>query len=100
MWKRLISLSLTFGLAATAPPAVAQTSCAPHDVVSARLVEQYGEEKIGAGLQSGARLFEVWRSEETGSWTILALGPDGIACVMASGFAWTDQQPKMTGTKS
>ena len=91
MWKRLISLSLTFGLAATAPPALAQTTCGGHETIVQGLATDYQESRIGRGLQSSTSLFEVWRSNEKGSWTILMLRPDGVACVIASGFAWTDE---------
>ena len=91
MWKRLISLSLTFGLAAAAPPALAQTLCGRHEVVVENLTSIYKETVIGRGLHSSHSLFEIWRSSETGNWTIIMLRPDGIACVMASGFAWSDE---------
>lgn len=94
MWKRLICLAFVFGLAATAPPASAQTSCAPHELIKKRLVSDYRESLIGRGLQSSMRLFEVWRSSEDGNWTILMLKPDGVACIMATGFAWTDELPR------
>lgn len=91
MWKRLISLSLTFGLAATAPPVLAQSACGNHEAIVENLKMTYRESRIGRGLQSPTSLFEVWRSKEEGNWTILMLRPDGVACVMASGFAWTDE---------
>lgn len=90
MWKRLLSLSLTFGLAATAPPALAQLACGSHDAITGKLKADYAETRIGRGLQSSESLFEVWRSREDGNWTILMVRPDGGACVMASGFAWID----------
>ena len=93
MWKRLISLSLTFGLAAAAPPLFAQTACRDHKAIMESLTTAYDETRIGSGLQSATSLFEVWRSKERGNWTILMLRPDGTACVMASGFAWTDEPP-------
>ena len=92
MWKHLIALSLTFGLAATAPPAWAQTPCGAHEAITDKLPAVYGEIRIGRGLQSSMSLFEVWRSRENGSWTILKLRSDGVACIIATGFAWTDDQ--------
>ncbi len=100
MWKRLISLSLTFGLAATAPPALAQAPCSLHDAITHKLTVEFGEQMVGRGLQSASRMYEVWRSPETGSWTIVAVGADGVTCIMASGFAWMDERPKPSGTKS
>ena len=100
MWKRLITLSLVFGLAAAGPPALAQTTCIDHDHLAKTLAAKHGEEVVGRGLQSATQLFEVWRSSDTGSWTIVMLRPDGIACIMASGFAWTTPEPKLLGTQS
>lgn len=92
MWKRLITLSLAFGFAASAPPALAQTPCAGHEAIIAKLETIYEETLIGRGLQSQTSLLEVWRSSEKGSWTILVLRTDGTACVVATGFAWTDEE--------
>lgn len=100
MWKRLIALSLTFGLAAAAPPVRAQVSCSTHENVAAKLDLEFGESVIGRGLRSETSLYEVWRSAETGSWTIVMVTPDGLACVMASGTAWTEEPPGPAGTSS
>ena len=100
MWKRLITVSLTFGLAALAPPASAQSACGPHEIIAERLAVNHGEELLGRGLQSPKSLFEIWRSPDTGTWTIVMLRPDGTACVMASGFAWTDETPEPLGVES
>lgn len=100
MWKRLISLSLTFGLAATAPPALAQVSCGSHAAITDKLTSVYEETRIGSGLQSPHSLFEVWRSNENGNWTILILQPDNTACVLASGFAWMDEPKDPTSVEA
>lgn len=100
MWKRLIASCLVFGLAASAPPAFAQNTCGSHDKIAQTLQTQYGESVVARGLQSATRLFEVWRSGETGSWTVLAVLPNGTACVMASGTAWTEEKPVPPGIGS
>lgn len=101
MWKRLIAPCLVFGLAASAPPALAQqTACAAHDKISQTLQSQYGESVVARGLQSATRLFEVWRSGETGSWTMLVVLPSGTACVMASGTSWMEEKPVPPGIGS
>ena len=91
MWKRLIAMSLTFGLAANAPPGLANTACAAQEVIQDKLRSVYAETRIGRGLQSPVSLIEVWRSKDNGNWTIVMLRPDGTACIVASGFAWTDE---------
>lgn len=34
---------------------------------------------------------EIWRNPDTGSWTITASTPAGIACMVASGEAFDDR---------
>ena len=91
MYKRLFAAALVFGLAAGAPPAtpaLAQTACGPRDTITTVLTETYGESRKGIGLQNPQVMFELWTSEETGSWTILATRADGVTCMVASGLYW------------
>lgn len=89
MFKRHLALALIFGMAATAPPALAQSMrCAPRDTLTERLERVYSEQQTAVGLQSSAKLIEVWSSPETGTWTILMTMPDGTSCVLASGDNW------------
>lgn len=79
----------------TSAPAIGQArlSCAERDTVVERLATGYGESFQGGGLQSEERLFEVWFSEEQGTWTILLTRADGTSCVMASGTNWRQPLP-------
>ncbi len=90
MFKRLFSAALVFGAAAIAPPALAQNviPCGLHDLIAAQLITEYNETRIGAGLQNPQTLMEIWTSAETGSWTVLIIRPNGVACVVASGGNW------------
>lgn len=99
MWKRLISASLTFGLAAAAPPALAQAACGEYERLRTALTDAYGESISGRGLQSETRMIELWRSPETGTWTVLMILPNGLTCVMASGTDWQDETKDRIGTK-
>ncbi|MDD9746839.1 MULTISPECIES: hypothetical protein [Marinovum] len=100
MWKRLISLSLTFGLAALGPPASAQMTCGSRETIRSRLETVYQESLVGRGLQSATRMVEVWRASEQGNWTILVVTPEGLTCIVASGVAWSDATPKPLGVES
>ncbi len=94
MFKRHFVLALVFGMAATAPPVMAQAlNCAGRDMVTERLASGYDEKQTGLGLQSENRLVEIWSSEKTGSWTILVTLPDGTSCVLASGANWIGAPP-------
>ncbi|MTH97401.1 MULTISPECIES: hypothetical protein [Alphaproteobacteria] len=97
MFKRLFAISLTFGMAATAPPAFAQ-SCAQRDDVIAKLQNSYSEELTFGGLQKsrGAQsVMEVWSSKETGTYTVLLTQANGISCIVAAGTDFFEAIPKV-----
>ena len=84
---------LSLILALLASPAFGQQSCATRDIVIERLSTGYGETLQGGGLQSETKIFEVWFSEESGTWTILMTKANGTSCVMASGTNWRGPGP-------
>ncbi len=89
----LAALTAGFGTlassAATAQ-AVGAVACAERDAIVQRLERGFGEQQKGAGLVSAAQLVEVWRSDETGTWTILMTDAEGMTCIVAAGEAWRD----------
>ena len=101
MARTITALTL---LAAMLPTALhAQTNCAARDMVVERLEASYGEAFAGGGLQNATRVFEVWFSEDKGTWTILMTRADGMSCIMASGTNWHEALPgveKAQGTPS
>nr|WP_170612824.1 hypothetical protein [uncultured Ruegeria sp.] len=104
MFKRLFSIALTFGMAATAPPVLAQ-SCAVREHVISNLQDKYAEELAFGGLQKsrGAQsVMEVWTSKETGSYTVLVTQANGITCIVAVGTDFFEAIPiiKPEGTPS
>ncbi len=91
MLRILTGLTL---LVAILPTALhAQTACAARDTVVEKLETGYGEAFGGGGLQSASSIFEVWFSEEKGTWTILMTRADGTSCIMASGTNWREALP-------
>ncbi len=97
MFKRLFAIALTFGMAATAPPAFART-CAEREHVIAKLQDSYSEELAFGGLQKtrGAQsVMEVWTSKETGSYTVLVTQANGISCIVAVGTDFFEAIPKV-----
>ncbi len=68
----------------------AQNNCAARDSVVDKLSVKYGEAFAGGGLQNAQSVFEVWFSEEKGTWTILMTRADGTSCIMASGTNWRE----------
>ncbi|MBO9446096.1 hypothetical protein [Ruegeria sp. R14_0] len=97
MFKRLFAIALTFGMAATAPPAFAN-NCAQRDHVIAKLQDSYSEELVFGGLQKtrGAQaVMEVWTSKKTGSYTVLVTQANGISCIVAVGTDFFEAIPKI-----
>ena len=98
MYKLILTTSvLILGMAAVGPPdAQAQMACGTRDSVVAKLGDKYGEVRRGGGLAGPTAIFEIWASEATGTWTILKISPDGMACIMAAGDVWQDDVGKLT----
>lgn len=86
---RLITLA-AFAIVAlpAAASASAQPQCAKRDQVVERLASKYGEVRQSIGLAPNNGVFEVYASKDTGSWTILVTGTNGVACLVASGQAF------------
>ncbi|WP_027256949.1 hypothetical protein [Leisingera aquimarina] len=87
MFKRLLGISLLFGMAATAPPALA-ASCGDREVMTRKLESGYSERLTAGGLQKSrpeATVIEVWSSDETGTFTVLVTHANGVSCVVATG---------------
>lgn len=72
-------------LALTASPAVAQQTCFGYADILANLAERHGEELASSGTTPDGLLVQTFGNQETGSWTILVVRPDGLACVFAIG---------------
>jgi hypothetical protein len=96
MFKRLLALSLTFGMAALAPPAFA-SNCAQRATVIERLETKYSEKLTVGGLQknrTAQSVMEIWASDETGTFTVLLTNPNGISCIVAAGTDFFKAAPK------
>ena len=82
---------LSFGIGAmilAASHAQSAPACGAHAAIIAQLEAQYGEDRQAMGLGANNMVFEVYASEESGSWTITATRPDGMTCLMATGQAF------------
>ena len=86
----LLKTSVTVLALAGPLSAHAQAFCADRASVVSKLEASYGEAFAGGGLQNSERIYEVWFSEEKGTWTILMTRADGQSCIMASGTNWRD----------
>lgn len=77
-------------------PAIAQAPpCAPFDNVVQQLGEDYGESAIGYGLSTNGAATVVFVNENTGTWSIVILTPDGMGCMPAAGGDWAEPEAFM-----
>ena len=70
-------------------PALGQTvPCAPREQVLQHVIDRLGQRRQAAGdLSQGARM-ELF-SAESGAWTLIVHLPDGRACLLAHGDAFS-----------
>ncbi len=66
--------------------------CAPFPTWVAGLSAQYQEVEVSRALESRGTAFITFVSV-TRTWTLLAVGPDGNACFLASGTGWQGVAP-------
>lgn len=60
---------------------------------------KYGEQVTFVGVvQNGKAAIHLYTSEN-GTWTMLAVNPNGSACIYAAGATWTNVTPKKKETK-
>ncbi len=81
-------------------PVQAQIACDTRDSIVETLGKVYGEVRRGRGMAGPLAIFEIWASEETGSWTILKTTPNGLTCIMAVGDGWHDDTGELTPSGS
>lgn len=75
-------------LCATVANAQQARDCAPRDAAIDWLATGYGETRQAIGLGPNNQVFEVFASDETGTWTITVTLPNGMTCLVASGTAF------------
>ncbi len=81
-------------------PANGQTpprSCNDHTSAVTYLMLKFNERLVGQGLIHDGRVLEVYASEDGGTWTVLVVGPTGIACIAASGEGWSNEIFELPG---
>lgn len=81
---RMIALAAAL---AGAPALAQDMPCADRGFIMEALEQRYGEVSVGYGYDPRNLVVEVYVSAE-GTWTLLGVGPDGTACMLAAGTDW------------
>ena len=76
------ALAVSMGMAGAVQ---AQQACAPTPAVADRLSGAFNESIRAEGLTGNRVVLQMWANEETGTWTVITVHPEGISCVRASG---------------
>ena len=60
--------------------------CNLYEIFVGVIAERYGEQLIEARKADHGGRYEIWKSEETGTWTLIEIMPDNVkACILGSG---------------
>lgn len=62
--------------------------CGERTAIIEKLTKTYGESRQSMGLAANNAVIETFASEETGTWTIVVTGTNGLTCLVASGQAY------------
>lgn len=90
MAGRLIAAALAAGtgLLTSPPSAVASPSCGARERIVKQLADAFNEKRSAMGLIAADVLLEIFVSP-AGTWTVVISNANGLACVVATGEAWT-----------
>jgi hypothetical protein len=77
---------------AAAPAAAQERFCGPYERVRADLAEKFNEYPVGTGMTGPQHIIQLFVSDE-GTFTIVTIGPDRMACGVAAGDGWYGMTP-------
>jgi len=86
---RALPIAFIALMALGAPAEAQEAVCAPAAQIAQALLHGHQETPAGLGVDAGGNLMVLYVSPE-GSFTLVIEGPDGMACLAASGEGWTD----------
>lgn len=68
-----------------------QRQCLPRADALKLLNERFGERLEGLGIANSRVLAEIFVNPQTGSWSFVVSGADGMTCLIASGDNWVSE---------
>ena len=76
--------------AASLPESLQDPLCDARDLITEDLSQDFAETLEASWAQDQDVTIEVWTSDLMGTWTVLHVENAGLACILSSGFGWTD----------
>lgn len=92
----MIRLTLAFLLFALPASAQQRQLCAPRAALVEKLAQEFGEAPTAGGIDGAGNLMEILTGPK-GTWTLLIVRPDKIACIVGSGEGWLIYEPTAPG---
>ena len=91
-------IRLALALLLFAFPAFAQQRqlCAPRAALLEKLSQEFGEAPYAGAIDGAGNLMEILTGPN-GTWTLLIVRPDKIACIVGSGEGWLLYAPTVPG---
>lgn len=77
-------------LGGTAARAQGGPVCAPYKEVVEGLKRNHNERAAGLGQGANGVAVLLFRTPSGATWTLVIVRPDGVACLVADGQAWSD----------
>lgn len=72
------------------PETMQDPLCEQRNVVAASLSDDFAETLEASWDRPQDINMELWTSDLMGTWTLLHVRGDGLACILSSGFGWTE----------
>lgn len=89
----IVVLLLIFTLIYSAVDALSQpVACGPRDKLEAHLSIKFGEARFAQAMSAGNAV-NFYANSQSGSWTLVVVTPQGMACVMAAGQDFETAKP-------
>ena len=82
--------ALAYAFSATEADAQ-QRRCGPVKALTEWLAKKHNEAPIATAQLNQTAILQIWRNEDGSTFTAISINTAGIACMLASGHNWTDQ---------
>lgn len=74
------------GAAVVTPAAAAPHICGQYEAITSKLTAQFGEKAVASGTSRNGRAYiEFWASEDSGTWSVVTVMPNGVSCLTSAG---------------